>query len=202
MRTTITLLLLAALGAAPTALAQEESLAVLLQAGALKPGDRVRIIATPTPDQPGGNRTIEGKFAGYDAGGLAIDAGGARTTLSSDAVLAVERYEGDSVLDGALTGGLVFGGLGVLTGLAAEADCDAGDWFCTDELGSMALPLGAVGFGAGALLGALLDAFDNNSHYEAVYDARGLAAAEPRAKFRLRPVVVRRGGGLLLSIEF
>jgi hypothetical protein len=156
----------------------------------LKPGDTVWVT-----DAQG--REINGTIETLGPDALTLDGTGTGT-IAADAVRLITARHGRPISKGALWGlaaGAVFGAVAAVAGDDCESDCgsDAG-WMLVG-----AGLFGAIGAGAGAVVGALIP-----GKSLVVFRAPGTpGSSESRhARVSIAPVVTRRAKGVAVSFAF
>ena len=153
----------------------------------LKPGDTVWVT-----DAQG--REVKGKIRELGPSALTLDGTGTGT-IAADAVRLITARHGRPIGKGALWGlaaGAVFGAVAAVAGDGCESDCgsDAG-WMLVG-----AGLFGAIGAGAGAVVGALIP-----GKSLVVFRAPG-AAGQAQARVSVAPVITPRVKGVAVSFAF
>lgn len=130
-----------------------------------------------------------------------LEVGGDRGTVKVEATAVRKIQVSDPVTNGAVTGAVVLGLVGMLFGAAADATGDVFAFGVSQLLGgaevhrsggSGALVGGFVGVGLGAVIGAGLDAMKLKTVYE----------VDARITVDMRPIVSNAGKGLGITVRW
>ena len=182
------ILAIAAAFAAPAPCAAQEPVRDFSQLNTrLKPGDTVWVT-------DGQGREVKGKIRELGPSALTLDGTGTGT-IAADTVRLITTRHGRPIGKGALWGlaaGAVFGAVAAVVDDGCEGDCgsDAG-WMLVG-----AGLFGAMGAGAGAVVGALIP-----GKSLVVFRAPG-AAGQAQARLSIAPVVTPRAKGVAVSFAF
>jgi hypothetical protein len=185
---TLAAILVVVLFASPRVAAAQEPVRDFSQLNTrLKPGDTVWVT-----DAQG--REVKGKIRELGPSALTLDGTGTGT-IAADAVCLITARHGRPIGKGALWGlaaGAVFGAVAVVADDGCESDCgsDAG-WMLVG-----AGLFGAIGAGAGAVVGALIP-----GKSLVVFRAPG-AAGHAQARLSIAPVIAPRVKGVAVSFAF
>jgi hypothetical protein len=137
-------------------------------------------------------REFKGKLRALSSTFIVLDADGARQDFPAARVGRIDKPQRDSLRNGVLWGALV-GFVGGAASCALNPECVG------DESGAhVTVVLGLLGAGAGAGIGAVIDARIKGARL-VVY--RG-AGAHVSARLSLAPIVTRRTKGVRLSFSF
>src|SRR5262245_4280584 len=150
---------------------------------AVQPGDTLLVT-----DKSG--KVVKGKAEQVSGTSLSLKTGGRRLDFAEADIVEIKKQRGDSLANGALIGALA---VGAPVLVLAAATSDPNDICCS---GADAALVGAAFAGAGAGVGALVDAL--HKHRETVYSR----AKNQTARFYVGPMITSSRKGVQFAIRF